>query len=293
MTFGRELDAAGAAPIIRRALDAGINFFDTADVYGHGASEEITGAALKGVRQRVVITSKVYGQMGDAPNDRGASRYHIQESVENSLRRLQTDHIDLYQIHRFDPDTPLEETLRTLDDLVRAGEVRYLGCSNFAAWQVVKALRISDREHFVKFVSVQPRYSLVFRDPEIDLLPMAASENLAVIPYSPLAGGFLTGKYKRGEPAPEGTRLSTAPWYQDVYAKDKNFRVVDALSRYAEARGTPKEQLAMAWVMSHPAVTAPIVGARTVEQLDTAIDALDLKLTREEREAITKLADQA
>lgn len=293
MTFGRELDAAGAAPIIRRALDAGINFFDTADVYGRGASEEITGAALKGVRQRVVITSKVYGQMGDAPNDRGASRYHILESVENSLRRLQTDHIDLYQIHRFDPDTPLEETLRTLDDLVRAGKVRYLGCSNFAAWQVIKALRISDREHFVKFVSVQPRYNLVFRDPEIDLLPMAASENLAVIPYSPLAGGFLTGKYKRGEPAPEGTRLSTAPWYQDVYAKDKNFRVVDALSRYAEASGTPKEQLAMAWVMSHPAVTAPIAGARTIEQLDTAIAALDLKLTSEERDAITKLADQA
>lgn len=293
MTFGRELDAAGAAPIIRRALDAGINFFDTADVYGRGTSEEITGAALKGVRHRVVITSKVYGQMGDAPNDRGASRYHILESVENSLRRLQTDHIDLYQIHRFDPDTPLEETLRTLDDLVRAGKVRYLGCSNFAAWQVVKSLRIGDREHFAKFVSIQPRYNLVFRDPEIDLLPMAASENLAVIPYSPLAGGFLTGKYKRGEPAPEGTRMSTAPWYQDVYAKDKNFRVVDALSRYAEARGTPKEQLAMAWVMSHPAVTAPIAGARTVEQLDTAIAALDLKLTREEREAITKLADQA
>lgn len=291
MTFGRELDAAGALPIIRRALDAGINFFDTADVYGRGASEEIVGSALKEVRPRVVITSKVFGQMGDAPNDRGASRYHIMESVENSLRRLQTDHIDLYQIHRFDPATPLEETLRALDDLVRAGKVRYLGCSNFAAWQVVKALRVSDREHLAGFVSIQPRYNLVFRDPEVDLLPMAASEGLAVIPYSPLAGGFLTGKYRRDEPAPEGTRLSTAPWYRDVYLKDKNFRLVDALSRHAEARGIPKEQLAIAWVMSHPAVTAPIVGARSVEQLETALAALDLKMTREERDAISKLAD--
>ncbi len=293
MTFGRELDAEGSYPIIRHALDAGINFFDTADVYGRGASEEIVGRALKEVRHRVVIASKVYGQMSDLPNDRGASRYHIMESVENSLRRLQTDHIDLYQIHRFDPSTPLDETLHALDDLVRAGKVRYIGCSNFAAWQVIKALWVSDREQCAKFASVQPRYNLVFREPEIDLLPMAASENLAVIPYSPLAGGFLTGKYKRDEPAPAGTRLSTAPWYQGVYVREKNFRVVDTLTQYAESRGVPKEQLAIAWVMSHPAVTAPIVGARTLEQLDTALAALNLQMTREERETITKLADQA
>lgn len=293
MTFGREIDEAASLPILQRALDAGINFFDTADVYNNGASEQIVGRALKEVREHVVIASKFYGAMGQTPNDRGASRYHIMNAIEGSLRRLQTDHIDLYQIHRFDPNTPLEETLRTLDDLVHAGKVRYIGCSNFAAWQIMRALWISDREHYVPFVSVQPRYSLVFREPEIDLLPMAQSEKLAVIPYSPLAGGFLTGKYKPAAPIPEGTRLATAAWYQDIYLKEKNFRVVQALEAFARERGTPKEQLAIAWVMSHPAVTAPIIGARTVEQLETGLAALALKLTAPERETITKLADEA
>ncbi|MDE3088243.1 MAG: aldo/keto reductase [Chloroflexota bacterium] len=293
MTFGREIDEAASIPILRRALDAGINLFDTANVYGRGASEEIVGRALKDVRDRVVIASKFNGQMSDAPNDRGASRYHILNSVDASLRRLQTDRIDLYQIHRFDPDTPLEETLRALDDLVRAGKVRYIGCSNFAAWQVVKALWISDLEHWVRFVSMQPRYNLIFREPESDLLPMCASEGLAVIPYSPLAGGFLTGKYQPGAPPPPGSRLATAAWYQDVYAREKNYRVVTALDKYAQTRGVPKEQLALAWVMSHPAITAPIVGARTVAQLETALAAYALKMTPEERDAITKIADEA
>ena len=171
--------------------------------------------------------------------------------------------------------------------------MRYIGCSNFAEWQVVKALWTSDLEHFVKFVSVQPRYNLVFREPETDLLPMCASEGLAVIPYSPLAGGFLTGKYKPGAPIPPDTRLASATWYQDIYMKDKNFRVIAALDQYAQTRGVPKEQLAIAWVMSHPAITAPIVGARTVAQLETALAALELKMTQEERETITKLADEA
>ncbi|MBI4786139.1 MAG: aldo/keto reductase [Chloroflexi bacterium] len=293
MTFGREIDEQASLPIIQRALDAGINFFDTANVYGHGASEEIVGRALKEVRGRVVLASKVYGQMGDAPNDRGASRYHILNSVEDSLRRLQTDHLDLYQIHRFDPDTPLDETLRALDDLVRSGKVRYIGCSNFDAWQVMKALWIGDREHLVRFVSIQPRYNLVFREPEIDLLPMALSEGLAVIPYSPLAGGFLTGKYKPDEPIPPDTRLATAQWYQGIYVKDKNFRAVAAVAEYARQRGIPKEQLALAWVMSHPAVTAPIVGARTLAQLDTALAAHALKMTREERAEMSRIAEEA
>jgi aryl-alcohol dehydrogenase-like predicted oxidoreductase len=293
MTFGRDIDEAASIPIVRGALDAGINFIDTANVYSHGASEEIVGRALKGVRDRVVIASKFFGQMGDAPNERGASRYHIMNSVDASLRRLQTDRIDLYQIHRFDPETPLDETLRALDDLVRAGKVRYIGCSNFAAWQVVKALWISDLGHLVKFVSVQPRYNLVFRVPETDLLPMCASEGLAVIPYSPLAGGFLTGKYKPGAPIPPDTRLAGATWYQDIYMKEKNFRAIAALDQYAQTRGVPKEQLAIAWVMSHPAITAPIVGARTVAQLENALAALDLKMTQEERETITKLSDEA
>ena len=293
MTFGRDIDEAASIPILRRALDAGINFFDTANVYGRGASEEITGRTLKDVRDRVVIASKFFGQMGDAPNERGASRYHIHNSVEASLRRLQTDHIDLYQIHRFDPDTPLEETLRALDDLVRSGKVRYIGCSNFAAWQIVKALWISDAEHFVKFVSVQPRYSLVFREPETDLLPMCMSEGLAVIPYSPLGGGFLTGKYKPGEPPPPNTRLATVTFYQDIYAKDKNYRIVAALEKYAQTRGTPKELLALAWVMSHPAVTAPIIGARTLVHLETALAALELHMSQDERAALSKVADEA
>jgi aryl-alcohol dehydrogenase-like predicted oxidoreductase len=293
MTFGRDIDEAASVPIFRRALDAGINFFDTANVYGRGASEEITGRALKHVRDRVVIATKFYGTMGEAPNERGASRYHIQNSVESSLRRLQTDHIDLYQIHRFDPDTPLEETLRTLDDLVSAGKVRYIGCSNFAAWQIVKALWISDAEHYVKFVSVQPRYSLVFRESEADLLPMCESEGLAVISYSPLGGGFLTGKYKPGVPPPPDTRLATATFYQDVYAKDKNFRIVAALEKYAQERGTAKELLALAWVMSHPSVTAPIIGARAISHLETALTALEVRLSPDERAVISKLADEA
>jgi aryl-alcohol dehydrogenase (NADP+) len=292
MTFGREIDEAAALPILQRALDAGINFFDTADVYGHGASEEIVGRALKDVRDKIVLATKVFGKMGEAPNDQGASRYHIMNSIQASLRRLQTDHVDLYQIHRFDPSTPLEETLRALDDLVRAGKVRYIGCSNYAAWQVVRALRIGDREHLAKFVSVQPRYNLVFREPETDLLPMCASEGLGVIPYSPLAGGFLTGKYAPGAPIPPDTRLATAPFYQDIYVKDKSYRVVEALDRYARERGVPKEQLALAWVMAHPAVTAPIVGARTVAHLETALAALELRMTTEERETISKLGEE-
>jgi aryl-alcohol dehydrogenase-like predicted oxidoreductase len=293
MTFGREIDEAAARPIIQRALDAGINFFDTADVYGQGASEEIVGRALKDVRDKIVLATKFFGKMGEAPNDQGASRYHIMSSIDASLRRLQTDHIDLYQIHHFDPSTPLEETLRALDDLVRAGKVRYVGCSNYAAWQVVRALRVSAREHLAKFVSVQPRYNLVFREPETELLPMCESEGLGVIPYSPLAGGFLTGKYARGAPIPPDTRLATAPFYQDIYVKDKNFRVVEALDRYAIKRGVPKEQLALAWVMAHPSVTAPIVGARTVAQLETALAALELHMTSEERETISRLGDEA
>ena len=293
MTFGREIDEAASRTIIQRALEAGINFFDTADVYGRGASEEIVGRALHEARGRVVLATKFYGPMGQGPNDRGGSRYHVMDAAEASLRRLQTDHIDLYQMHHFDPETPLDETLRALDDLVRAGKVRYIGCSNFAAWQIAKAFWVSDRDRLARFVSVQPRYSLVFREPEIDLLPMCASEGLAVIPYSPLAGGFLTGKYKPGAPPPADTRLATAPWYQDVYIKDKNFRVVEALEQYAQTRGVPKEQLAIAWVMSQPEVTAPIVGARTVQQLETALAACELKMTSDEHDAMAKLARQA
>jgi len=269
MTFGRDIDEESSIPIISRALDACINFFDTADAYGRGASEEIVGRALKEVRERVVIATKFWGPTGDGPKDRGASRYHIMNTGEASLRRLQTDCIDLYQTHRFNPDTPLEETLCALDDLVRVGKVRYPVCSNFTAWQVIKEIWTSGREHLAKLVSVQPHYNLVFREPELELLPMCMSEGLAVIPYSPLGGGFLTGKYRPNTPIPPGTRFATVPLYQDIYLKEKNFRVVDALDKYAQSRGVLKEQPALASVMSHPAVTAPIVGVRTVAQLET------------------------
>ncbi|MBI5878018.1 MAG: aldo/keto reductase [Chloroflexi bacterium] len=295
MTFGREIDEPASIPIIQRALDEGVNFFDTANVYGNGASEEITGRALKGVRQSIVLASKVYGQIGKGVNDRGLSRYHIMQAVEDSLRRLQTDHIDLYQVHRWDVETPIEETLRALDDLVKQGKVRYLGCSNFAGWQLMKAHWSSDRLGLARFDCVQPAYSLIRREIEHELLPACEDQGVGVIPYSPLAGGFLSGKYARGAEIPKGTRFDVAKFYQDVYMKDKSWRILDGLSAHAEKRGTPKEQLAIAWVASHPAVTAPIIGARTIEQLEQGLSAVALgrQLSAEEREALTKMAHEA
>jgi aryl-alcohol dehydrogenase-like predicted oxidoreductase len=295
MTFGREIDEAASQPIIQRALDEGVNFFDTANVYGNGASEEIVGRALKGVRHSIVLATKVFGQMGKGPNDRGLSRYHIMQAVEASLRRLQTDHIDLYQVHRWDAGTPIEETMRALDDCVTQGKVRYLGCSNFSGWELMKALWTSDRHGFSRFDSVQPPYSLVRRDIETELLPACADQQVAVIPYSPLAGGFLSGKYQRGGDIPKGTRFDVAKMYQNVYMHDKAWRVVDALKEHAERRGVPKERLAIAWVAAHPAVTAPIIGARTVEQLEQGLEAVSLgrELGAEERAALSRMADEA
>jgi aryl-alcohol dehydrogenase-like predicted oxidoreductase len=295
MTFGREIDEAASLPIIQRALDAGVNFFDTANVYGNGASEIIVGKALKAQRHSIVLASKVFGQMGKGPNDRGLSRYHIMQAVEDSLRRLQTDHLDLYQVHRWDADTPIDESMRALDDLVQQGKVRYLGCSNFAGWQLIKALWTSDVNGLARFESVQPPYSLVRREIEHELLPACQDQQVAVIPYSPLAGGFLSGKYERGGAIPQGSRFDVAKRYQDIYLNDKSFRVVDRLKAYAEERGMPKEQLAIAWVAAHPAVTAPIIGARTEEQLEQGLASVELAHTMPsaEREELTRLADEA
>jgi 1-deoxyxylulose-5-phosphate synthase len=295
MTFGREIDEPASLPIIQCALDQGVNFFDTANVYGNGASETIVGHALKGVRQSIVLATKVYGQMGPGPNDRGLSRVHIMRAIEDSLRRLQTDYVDLYQVHRWDTDTPVDETLRALDDLIAQGKVRYIGCSNFAGWQLVKALWTSDKHAWARFDSVQPPYSLIRREIEHELLPACLDQTVGVIPYSPLAGGFLSGKYRRGGEIPAGTRFDVARFYQDVYMKDASWRVVDALTRYAEERGTPKEVLSIAWVASHPAVTAPIIGARTIAQLEQGLAAVALarRLSPEERAQLTKLADEA
>jgi aryl-alcohol dehydrogenase-like predicted oxidoreductase len=293
MTFGREIDEGAAVPIIAHALDAGINFFDTANTYAGGKSEEIVGRALKSARDRVVIATKFANPVGDGPNERGASRRSVMAAIDVSLRRLQTDYVDLYQVHHFDPLTPLEETLGALDDIVRAGKVRYIGCSNFAAWQIVKSLWISDRRSWQRFVCLQPRYSLVFREAEAELLPMCAEEGLGVITYSPLGGGFLTGKYKQGIPLPPDTRMAATARYRSIYSHDKNYRVVDALETYARGRGIAKEELALAWVMSHPAVTAPIVGLRTQAQLETALAAYNLNLTGAQREELTKVVDEA
>ena len=295
MTFGREIDEAASLPIIQRALDAGINFFDTANVYGNGASETIVGKALKSSRQSIVLASKVYGQMGAGVNDRGLSRYHIMQAVEDSLRRLQTDRIDLYQVHRWDAETPVEETLRALDDLVTQGKVLYIGCSNFSGWQLIKALWTSERRGTARFDSVQPPYSLVRREIEQELLPACQDQGVAVIPYSPLAGGFLSGKYEKGGAIPSGSRFDVAKFYQDVYMKDKSWRVVEALKAYCEQAGKPKEQLAIAWVAAHPAVTSPIIGARNMEQLEQGLTAIAMgrAMTSDERAELTRMAEQA
>ncbi len=295
MTFGREIDEAASLPIIQCALDQGVNFFDTANVYGNGASETIVGRALKGVRQSIVLATKVYGQVGQGANDRGLSRVHIMRAIEDSLRRLQTDYVDLYQVHRWDAETPIDETLRALDDLVAQGKVRYIGCSNFAGWQLIKALWTSDKHGWVRFDSVQPPYSLIRREIEQELLPACLDQQVGVVPYSPLAGGFLSGKYRRGGEIPAGTRFDVTKFYQEVYMKEPSWRVVDALTQYAEQRGTPKEILAIAWVASHPAVTAPIIGARTVGQLEQGLAAVTLahQMSAEDRAQITRLADSA
>ena len=295
MTFGREIDEAASLPIIQRALDAGINFFDTANVYGNGASETIVGKALKPSRQSIVLASKVYGQMGTGVNDRGLSRYHIMQAVEDSLRRLQTDRIDLYQVHRWDADTPVEETLRALDDLVTQGKVLYIGCSNFSGWQLIKSLWTSDRRGYARFDSVQPPYSLVRREIENELLPACQDQGVAVIPYSPLAGGFLSGKYEKGGAIPSGSRFDVAKFYQDVYMKDKSWRVVEALKAFANQQGKPKEQLAIAWVAAHPAVTAPIIGARSMDQLEQGLAAVALgrAMSAEARAELTRVAEEA
>jgi len=295
MNFGPITSEADSFKVMDSALEYGINFFDTANVYGNGASETIVGKALKASRHSIVLASKVYGQMGMGVNDRGLSRYHIMRAVEDSLRRLQTDHIDLYQVHRWDADTPVEETLRALDDLVSQGKVLYIGCSNFSGWQLIKALWTSDRSGYARFDSVQPPYSLVRREIESELLPACQDQRVAVIPYSPLAGGFLSGKYEKGAAIPSGSRFDVAKFYQDVYMKDKSWRVVEALKAHADKLGKPKEQLAIAWVAAHPAVTAPIIGARSLEQLEQGLAAVALgrSMTPEERAEMTRFAEEA
>jgi aryl-alcohol dehydrogenase (NADP+) len=283
MTFGYQCDEAASRAILDHAADGGITFLDTADAYPLGAprellgtTEEVLGRWLEGRRDRFIVATKCFFPSGPMPWDRGNSRQNVVRACEASLRRLRTDHIDLYQIHSWDPTTPIDETLRALDDLVHAGKVRYLGCSNTLAYQLARSLGRSEVLGTARFDSVQPRYNLLFREIERELLPLCAEEGIGVIPYNPLAGGFLSGKHRPGTPT-EGTRFTlgnAAERYQDRYWHEPEFATVEALRPVAEEAGIPLAQLAVGWVLAQPAITAPIVGASRPEQLDDALAAV-------------------
>lgn len=291
MSFGGDADEATSSALFHRCREAGINFFDTANVYQGGFSEMILGKLIANCRDEVVISSKFYFPAGSDINAGGASRRHMRLAVEASLKRLNTDHLDLYFIHRFDENTGLEETLRGLDDLVGQGKILYPAASNFAAWQVEKALGISARSGFAPFVCLQPMYNLVKRQAEVELLPMAQAENLAVVPYSPSAGGLLTGKYSK-EQHPEKGRLVENKMYQVRYGEDGYLDTAERFTEFARQHGFEPVSLAVAWVAAHPAVTAPIVGARNVPQLEGALKAVDIKMTPELRAEISALSPE-
>ena len=295
MMFGGKTSPEDSYAIIDRALDAGLNFIDTANVYNRGRSEEVTGEALKrnGKRQRVVLATKVHGNMDESdPNAQGLSRRHIIAQCEASLRRLQTDYVDLYQLHRPRPEIAIDETLRALDDLVRAGKVRYLGTSTFAAWQIVEALWASKELHLNRFVCDQPPYNLLDRRIERELLPMARTFGIAIIPWSPLAGGLLTGKYHRGEAPPAGSRFaSPSPNpQQQRRMREQVFDVTEGLQPLADAKGCSLSQLALAWAMHQPGVTSPIIGPRTMEQIEDNLKALDVQITDDDRRHIDEVS---
>ena len=277
-TFGRYADERQTAAIVQQAIESGINMIDTADVYGHGASEELLGKAIRGHRDDLVIATKVGGSMGDGPNESGSSRRHILAGCEASLRRLGIETIDLYQIHWFDPQTPLEETLGTLDDLVRAGKVRYIGCSNYDAWRIVQALWISDQNHLNHYVSVQPEYNLLKREIEAEIVPVCLEFGLGVIPYFPLDAGVLTGKYQPGEEPPPGTRGHENPRFSSRLGR-ATLEAVQRLDAWAHDSGHTVGELALAWLASRPAVSTIIAGTTKPEQVAANARAADWKLT--------------
>lgn len=294
MQFGWTADEARSFEVMDTAVNLGCNFFDTADVYSRwaegnpgGVSEQIIGNWLKNSavrRDQMIIATKVRGKMGDGPNDQGLSRHHILNAAEASLRRLQTDIIDLYQVHWTDEETPLDETLRALEDLVRAGKVRYVGCSNYPAWLLMKALWISDVQKLVRFDSVQPHYSLVHRDEfERELMPLCQDQGVGVIPYSPLAGGFLTGKYRRDAPLPESARVGGV---QRRYMNERGFAALDKLDEVAQAHEATVAQVAIAWILANTAVTSAIIGANTVSQLTDTVHGATLHLSQSEKESL-------
>ncbi len=287
MSFGGDSDEATASEVWRAARDAGVNFIDTADVYNEGRSEEIVGRLMRGERDEIVLATKAYFPTGKGANARGSSRYHLVRAVEASLRRLQTDRIDIYYLHRFDDGTDLAHSLRALDELVASGKVLYPACSNFAAWQVARALGIAALERFAPLVAVQPMYNLVKRTAEIELLPMAQALGVAVVPYSPTGGGLLTGKYSGGKPA--HGRLVDWKMYEARYGDPAMFEVAAKFVALAAELGHHPVTLALAWVTSHPAVTSVLAGGRNVEQLAPAFAAQDVVLDPATRDRISAL----
>jgi aryl-alcohol dehydrogenase-like predicted oxidoreductase len=289
MTYGTPkwrpwvLDEETSRPFVRRALEQGINFFDTADMYSLGVSEEVTGRALRdfATRDQIVIATKAFYPMSDDPNDRGLSRKHLMAAVDNSLRRLGTGYIDLYQIHRWDEATPLEETLTALHDIVKAGKVRYIGASSMMSWQFARALYLADQLGLTRFVSMQNHYNLVYREEEREMLPLCRAEGIGVIPWSPLARGFLAGNRRSASDA-DTDRGRTDNFAHGLYYAAEDFTVADRVGEIARERGVKPAQIALAWVLRQPGVTAPIVGASKMHQLDEAVDVLQITLTDDE-----------
>ena len=287
--FGRRVDADGTAVVIDRALEVGINLIDTANTYGGDRrSEEYIGRALNGKRADALIATKAAMSMGDGPNDKGASRLHLMSELEKSLRCLQTDYVDLYQVHFPDEDTPIEETMQALDDMVRQGKVRYVGCSNFMAWQVCEAIWTSRTYGLAPFVSVQPHYSMMERTIEAELVPFCRQYDVGILPYYPLASGFLTGKYRRGQGAPDGTRLAEGD--RGMFS-DKNFDLLESLEAFASDRGHGVLELAFAWLLANPNVSSVIAGATRTEQVESNANASDWAMTPEEKAEVDALLD--
>ncbi|MFZ5824540.1 MAG: aldo/keto reductase [Bacillota bacterium] len=278
--FGARADEATSVKIVQQALDLGINLIDTADIYTQGESERLVGKALRGRRSQAILATKGFGRMGDGPNDAGASRKHLLDAVDASLKRLETDYIDLYQMHSWDPNTPMEETLKTLDDLVRWGKVRYIGCSNYSAWQLIKSLWVSDKLGLERFVSNQPEYSPANRKIEEEIIPAGLAEGVGQIVYFPLAGGLLTGKYRRGEAPPAGSRAVTqGERFVNRWFTEANWTLAEQMAALAADLGLSVAHLTLAWVMAKPGVTSAIVGASRPEQVDDNVKACEVKLS--------------
>jgi aryl-alcohol dehydrogenase (NADP+) len=288
MTYGTSqwrpwvLDEAASRPFIARALEHGINFFDTADMYSHGVSEEVLGRALKGQsRDQLVIATKAFNPVTDGVNRSGLSRKHLFNAIDASLKRLGVDYVDLYQIHRFDPQTPIEETLEALHDIIKSGKARYIGASSMFAWQFMKMLAVSEANGWTRFVSMQNHYNLVYREEEREMLPLCREEGIGVIPWSPLARGFLAGNRRR-EDKGETIRAKTDDFAHRLYYADSDFMIAERVADVAAQRGVKPTQIALAWVLSRPGVTAPIIGASRLSHLDEAVGALEIRLTAEE-----------